>query len=66
MEKFNYSGYHNTTFTVEAYGRKLYVEQVDGKYQVSSDGGSFGLFGSFGKAVSYAEKQLVTKKKNND
>ena len=66
MKKFTYTGFHDTTFTVEAYGRKLYIEHVDGKFEVSSEGGSFGVFGSFGKAVSFAEKQLVTLHKNND
>jgi len=66
MKKFTYTGFHDTTFTVEAYGRKLYIEQADGKFEVSSEGGSFGVFGSFGKAVSFAEKQLVMLHKNND
>ena len=65
-QKFTYTGYHDTTFTVEAYGRKLYIEQVDGKFEVNSEGGWMASFRSFGKAVSYAEKQIVTMHKNND
>jgi len=65
MKKFTYTGYHETTLTVELCGRKIYVDQVDGKFEVYSDGGSFGHFATLGKAVTFAEKQLVTLNKNN-
>lgn len=65
MKNFSYLGTHATTFVVELNGRKLYIEQSGDKFEVSSDGGSFGLFGSFGKAVCFAEKQLVQIAKNN-
>lgn len=67
MKKFTYAGYFDTTFTVQLNGRNwtMTIEPFGVDFEVYGDGGSFGRFGTFGKAVAFAEKYLMTMAKNN-
>ncbi len=65
--KFIYIGsYYRMTVSLDGYDCNIHIQELeDGLFECFSEGGSYGDFKSFGKAVSFAEKTLIDIRKNN-
>ena len=65
--KFQYTGnVCHTIVSIIGYNFNLHIEALnDGKFEAYTEGGSYGIFKTYAKALTFAEKSLVSTKKNN-
>lgn len=65
--KFIYTGWvcSNMSVSVENYDYTIYIERVEKGFECFSEGGSYGVKKTLGKAISLAEQNLKSIIKNN-